>query len=57
MWLASKTEKTQKIMDQAMDNPGRALRRGSVRQTEVDDPMAYQNFIRMPPQMFQETHY
>ena len=47
------TEKTKKIQVQALaEEEGQYTR--LMPRLQLDDPMAYQNFIWMPPQLFQE---
>ena len=58
MGSASKTAKTQKILDQAMANAAEREEEGQytrlMPRLELDDPMAYRNFIPMPPELFQD---
>ena len=50
MGSASKAAKTQKIFSQCEEGQYTRL----MPRLKLDDPMAYQNFIRMPPELFPE---
>ena len=56
MGSASKTEKTQKILGQAMANQASREEEGQysrlMPKLELDDPMAYQTLIRLPTKVF-----
>ena len=48
----------EKILGQAMDNPGQLEKQGQytrlMLRLKLHDPMAHQNFFRMPPELLQE---
>ena len=57
MGSTMKTAKTPKILGQTMAKTDREKRVSTANlmpRLKLDDPMAYQNFIRMPPELFQE---
>ena len=58
MGSTTRTVKTQKILGQAMVSQAEHEKEGQYTRLmpmlELDDPMAYQNFIRTPHELFQE---